>query len=241
MSISISTLDTKLRQILAAEEADDDIDKASRVDCIKEAVRSNYSQDAPRIVVVEVDGTGAFDYLLTTILTSYVEGFSVIQQVEYPVDDTSQEADIVDEGDWEVFRKSTGEYLRFKADTPSASEDFRVTYTAPYVFASSAASATIAAPETDLDAIGNLAASIAFGRMAARANRQSDPTIQADTTNYRDKSDRYRSLAKDYLARYRDLVGVSESGGPVPAYAVTDLDPDLQIQTPYLTHERRFR
>ena len=238
MSITLGDLETKARLIIEENGSDEDLGAVSLRDCIKEAVRSGYSKDRPKKTVVDVTGTGAFDYAITG-LTGYVEDFSTILQVEYPVDDTSQEQDLLEEDEWELYRKPAGLFLRFKETTPSTSQSFRATFTAPWEFTTSNSSESLAIPSPDIDAIANLSASFAFGRMASKFVRASDPTISADMVDRRTKSDHYRSLAKDYAKMYRDHIGKpSES---VAAGGFVDWDPRLQTGVDRLTHPKRNR
>ncbi len=238
MSVTLGDLETKVGLILNEVGADEDLGSVSLRDCVKEAVRAGYSKDRPEEKVVEVTGTGAFDYAITT-LTGYVEGFSTITKMEYPVDDTSQEQDFLEEDEWELYRKPSGLFLRFKEATPATSEKFRATFTVPYQFTTSNPSESINIPVTDVDAVSNLAASVAFGRMASKFARESDPTIGADTVDHKSKDSRYRALARDYARMYREHIGKPSEA--VAAGGFVDWDPKLQTGVDRLTHPKRQR
>jgi hypothetical protein len=106
------------------------LDEADKILAIDMAART-YSKHRPRVVVEDETGAGTFDYAITA-LAAWSDGFSVIKQIEFPVDDTDETADVLDDDEWQVYSKPAGDYIRFLEDTPAATESFRVTYTAPH-------------------------------------------------------------------------------------------------------------
>jgi hypothetical protein len=94
------------------------------------AAVKKYSGHRPRIVAEDEAGTGGFDYALT-LLEDWLEGFSVIKTVEYPVDDTDEAPDVLTDDAWRIYLKPAGKCLRFLDGKPATTETFRVTYTAP--------------------------------------------------------------------------------------------------------------
>ena len=241
MAVTISDQLTRLRQIAVIEEVDGDehLQEPNLIDCIAEAVHGPYSKHRPRIVVEDEAGAGAFDYVVTA-LAQWIAGFSTIRSIEYPVDDTTQTIDELDPNDWLVYTKNNDvEVIRFKQHEPATGENFRVTYTAPFKFASGASGDSVAIPATDRLAVSWAAASEMFSRMEARSALQEDPSIQADDSNRQTKASLYRSLSSKYMKNFTDFMGVSK--GVVAADGEADLDTDLSLLTPHMTHDRRYR
>jgi hypothetical protein len=101
---------------------------ALRQRAIDRAIKT-HSKKKPRIIVEDEAGTGAFDSVLSTALASWNSDISMINSVEYPVDDTNNDIDLLDAEEWTVYEKTSGKVLRFNS-APSTGNSFRVTYTA---------------------------------------------------------------------------------------------------------------
>jgi hypothetical protein len=92
-------------------------------------------------------------------------------------------------------------------------------------------------PESDFEALCNLAASLAFLQLAALKVQTGDPTVGADVVEYRTKSDQYRAMAKEHRQLYNQQVA---KGGEVSAASGTaNLNVDLSVGLDRLTHPRR--
>jgi len=91
-------------------------------------------------------------------------------------------------------------------------------------------------PDVDFDAVANLAASLAFEQLAARATQTVDPTLSADSVDYRSKSAEFRAHAAAHRKLYNQHVG---KGAEVAAASgVQNLDVDLSVGGDRLTHPR---
>src|SRR4030042_907991 len=105
-----------------SEIVQDDASKLSTTErdgFIQEAVKI-YSKHRPRDVVREFVGNGTYDYAFITYLKSWVKDFSTLLKVEYPADERDPE--YIDEDDFTIVTKAAGQYLRFLADIPPATE-----------------------------------------------------------------------------------------------------------------------
>jgi hypothetical protein len=187
--------------------------EAERIFAINAALKK-YSGHRPRIVVEDEDGNASFDYALS-LLAEWTEGFSTIKSVEYPVDDTSETASILDDDSWMIYRKPAGKYLRLLEDTPSATEDIRITYTALHACTDSACTV----PAYDEEVLQMLAASIFCDMLAAYFAQTQDSTIQADSVDHKSKASEYSARARAYRKMYFDHLGIKE--GETPAASVT--------------------
>ncbi len=189
-----------------------------------------YSKHRPLEATVDVTGDGTNDYPVANI-SGWVEGFSEPRQIEYPVDDVP--ADLLDEDEYELYRKTTGRVIRLINDTPEATETFRVTFTIPVI------ESTI--PAQDVDAVAQMAASIALGMLAARYLDASDPSVAADVVNYRSKSQEAASMAKFYLNQYKQHLGLKDEDTVAPASAIGQQAPGYPGGGERLTHNRKDR
>ena len=194
-----------------------------------------HSKHKPRSVVEDVSGDGGFDYALAD-LAAWVDEFSQVVQVEYPLDDTSEDEDILDACDWKIYKKPAGSYLRFLSDTPAADETLRVTYTGRHTCTGSAC--TVAAG--DEEAVQSLGASFYCKMLAAVYAQDGDSTIDADVVNQTPKHRVFLDLSGKFRAEYNDHMGIVP-GKPKAAVAISDQDVNYPGGMDRLTHPRRYR
>lgn len=194
-----------------------------------------HSKHRPRIVVEEVTGDGGFDYALVD-LDAWADDFSVIRQVEYPVDDDDEEAEILEDEDWQIFETSSGKYLRFLSNTPETTEQFRVTYTGLHTCTDDACTVKT----NDEEAVQSLAAAFFCKMLQAAHTQDGDSTIAADSVDHAGKAERYAKMGKDYRAEYDDHMGIKD-GKPKPASYNQDMDVTYPTGHDRLTHPRRRR
>ena len=178
---------------------------------VAQAVKT-HSRHKPVVVVEDVDGDGGFDYALDD-LDDWSDGVSVVRQVEYPVDDDDETADIVDDDNWTIYAKPDGEVLRFLYATPDADEDVRITYTAMH---ECPASGTCTVSGYDEEAVQALAAGFFCEMLATYFSQDQDSTIAADSVDHSSKAKNYAARAKALKKIYFDHVGVKPDG-PAPA------------------------
>jgi len=112
-------------------------------DFIQEAIKQ-YSKHRPREIVRDITGTGAYDYVIATYLTAWIKGFSIIKSIEYPAD--QRDPEYIEEDDYKIYEKETGQILRFLNDTPLTTEKIRILYTALHILAEATVTITIASP-----------------------------------------------------------------------------------------------
>jgi hypothetical protein len=200
---------------------------------LQEAIRI-YSKHRPREIVKEIAGDGNYDYSIASNLSYWIKGFSRIKSLEYPADE--REPSYVDEDDFMVVEKEAGQYIHFLVDTPSATQTLRVSYTGLHIL--SDAENTI--PESDQDAVCNLAASLCSGALAQAYALTSDSTISADSVDHRSKSQEFSSRAKVQKQSYLNHLALKEGDVP-PASAIQDWEINYPDGTERLTHPRRRR
>ena len=171
------------------------------------AALERYGKHRPKETPADLNGEDGHDL---TLPAGFVDGFSRLLSVEYPVDQVPEE--ILDPGHWKLYRSPTGLKLRLLYEEPTAAETVRITYTAVRLEADIVTG--------DADAVANLAAAICLRTLAALYGQTSDPTIQADVVNYRSKLDEFRRLADSLESEYTRHLGIDAGGGSPAAMAM---------------------
>lgn len=194
-----------------------------------------HSKYKPRQVVEDISGDGGFDYALVD-LAAWVDDFSTVNQVEYPLDDTSEDEDILDPADWKIYQKPAGYFLRFLSNKPSATETIRITYTGRHTCAM--AGCTVAAG--DEEAVQSLGASFYCKMLASVYAQDGDSTIDADTVNQAPRHKAFLDLAAKFRAEYNDHLGI-KPGKPKPGCSIVDQDVNYPGGMDRLTHPGRYR
>jgi len=199
-----------------------------------------HSKHRPREIVEDIIGYGGFDYALSG-LEYWSDGFSRVISVEYPVGDTSPEPNMLEEGDdWSIYRKPSGEVLRFLEHTPDTDESIRVTYTARHGFDQDD---VCSVAEADDSAVQKLAAALYCRILAAAYAQSQDSTIQADSVDHSSKRREYEAQAKKYREEYDEHMGIGKAGDRSlkPACATQDWDISPAGGRGWLTHDNRQR
>ncbi len=210
------------------------LDEAEKILAISMAVKE-HSRHRPQEIVEDFDGDGGFDYAISGF-ASWTDGFSVIKQVEYPVDDDDETPDILQDDEWMLYEKPSGKVLRFLEDKPTANEDFRVTYTALHTCTDSACTVE----SFDEEAVQALAAAYFCDMLSTYYAQSMDSPIQADSVDHTSKSRDYAARAKAYRKGYFDHLGIKE--GQAPAASVTrDQDKKASWASDKLTHKGKYR
>ena len=203
----------------SAGKLDDPTDYESAID----AALMRYSKHLPRLIPEDIPGQDGPDVALPT---GWVDGLSAISGIEYPIGTVPET--LIDRRDWRFYQTPTDTFIRFSGVRPASDETVRVLYNTLHTEAT--------ASPADLEAIANLAASFCCRKLAALYAQTSDPTIQADSVNYRTKSGEYTSLANKLEAQYKEALGIREDD-TTPAAMATAPPPDSK--RPRLTHGRK--
>lgn len=208
---------------------------AAQVDrAIAEAVK-RYARLRPVEAVQDYPGDGAtFDLALPT---GWVPDLSTVRSLEYPTG--QRPASLLEAEDWSFYRVSTTvQKIRLAALTPSAGQTLRLTWTKPHTV--DQAGSSIASQ--DEEAVANLAAAIGLRQLAAVYANTVDPTLAADSVNYRSKSSDYLKLAGELEQQYREHMGITDKGSETLAGGVfVDVDRTNSLNQDQLTHPNRWR
>lgn len=173
-----------------------------------------YSQDRPRVLVVDVTSVSGGQRL--PLPAGWLADFSVIQSVEHPIGNVPTSFLPIDEIG--LYRGPT-EVLIEVPVTLLAGDQVRVTFTGPHTV-----DGTAATPPAKHDyAIACWAAHMLCDQLANYYATSAEPSIQADTVNHQSKTQAFAARAKNYRARYLSELGLDEKRA-TPASAVVDLD-----------------
>jgi hypothetical protein len=140
MAYTLTQFKSKVSEIVQDDAVK--LSTSERDNFIQEAVKI-YSKHRPSEVVREIAGDGTYDYAIAD-LKAWVKGFSIIKQIEYPAN--QRDPEYVDEDDFMIIEKATGQFLRFLEDSPSAAEIIRVIYTALHILIDAVVTVSIATP-----------------------------------------------------------------------------------------------
>lgn len=201
---------------------------------IVEAVK-RYARVRPVEAVQDYPGDGAtFDLALPT---GWVPDLSTVRSLEYPTG--QRPAALLEAEDWQFYRVSTAvQTIRLTTLTPSAGQTLRVTWTKPHLV--DVSGSTIAVQ--DEEAVANLAAAIGLRQLAAHYANTVDPSIAADSVNYRSKSSEYSKLATELEQQYRQHLGITDTDSETLAGGTfVDVDRLSSLNQDPLTHPNRWR
>ena len=226
--------DLQLKIIGVLQDAAGDL-PSTEVDRLTDEAVRRYSRIAPRQLVEDKPGNGTSD-LAITLLSTWTDGLSVIQQVEYPLVTTDPTPRILEREDWMEYVSPAGRVLRLLKALPSASETVRITYTTLH----QADDQGFTIPIDDFDCVANWAASLCCRALANRYAQLSAPTLSADVVDHRSKSDQYAKRAKELFADVQAHLGIQkdETGA---GNVIVDWPADYSFGYGWMTHERRKR
>ena len=143
MSFNLDVLRAQVDGILSADN--DELSQLRRARQIKAAVEM-YSNDRPESISTSVTGDGGKYYLISTVLTSFVEGFSRVTGIEYPAQAVTVDSvpQYLEPEDWDDdFNDGTNRYLLFVNTAPASTETAVVTFTAPYLWTKSSVTTAV--------------------------------------------------------------------------------------------------
>ena len=210
------------------------LDEAEKILAIGAAMK-DHSKQRPLTVVEDESGNDGFDYAIS-LLASWSDGFSVIKQVEYPVDDDDETPNILQDDAWRIYEKPAGEYLRFLENKPDTDESIRVTYTALHTCTDAAC--TVKA--FDEEAVQALASAHFCNMLSVYYAQTQDSTINADSVDHSSKGREYAARAKTYEGLYYSHIG-TKKGQSAAASVTRDQDKDASWAGNKLTHGRKYR
>lgn len=222
---------------VALRDAAGKLPSGDRDALLVQAIVQRYSADRPREIASDQAGNGtALLDLPVSGSDAFEEGFSAIRLIEFPTGNVPPSF-LLDE-EWQMYRTPSGLKIMLLETTPAASDMLRLTWTARHPNDGS----TVADP--DFEAVCDYAAALCYEALAAIYTQTSDPTLAADSVNYRTKGQEYLSLAKEARRRYFQHMGIDPSDtstGTGPAIASGNLYETQGSGLDRLTHPRNSR
>ncbi|MEW5833651.1 MAG: hypothetical protein AB1832_01185 [Pseudomonadota bacterium] len=170
------------------------------------AAVAQYSVDHPRTVVVDVVSTGGQRQALPAGFTDD----SRLVAIEYPIGNIPTTE--IPLADVSIYAAPTERLLQLPDDVP-VGESLRVSYTADQLLDD----ADDTVPARHRKALASLAASMLCTQLSAYYASEGESSIAADSVDFKDKSQRFRLLARDLAATYQSVVGSAPSDRNKPA------------------------
>ena len=241
-SFPLTTFTTAILQI--APEIETDFSQDDYEQSVKEALQS-YSKQFPDSYTEDITGD-AGKYYPVTDLTQWVEGFSVITEMQYPAatiasDETPVlvDAEDYDPAYWVDVSGTQTRYIYFRTIAPATTEAFRSTYSTPYTFSGSPEAVDV--PAQDFYALVKLAACFACRSVATKYSLIGDSLVTADAASHTTKAQEFRTNADKFCAGYRLDMGLPSdpSAAPIkPAqmFATRTVNPDWERGRRFLFH-----
>ena len=237
MAYALGTFIAQLNALLATN--DNEMSEIDRERMVNTAVE-RFSHDAPELITEDVTGDGGKYYAISG-LGSWIDGFSQITSIQYPAQAVSADENpqYLEPEDWDDNYRDASDvrYILLPNHTPAATETFRVTYTATYQLSGE----TYAIPPGHFFAVCNLAAHFACTALATKYARTSDSSISADSVDHGGRSERFRSMARDFERAYlehMDMTG-NDASKEKPAGEFVDWDTMPSRNRRYLMHGNR--
>jgi hypothetical protein len=232
---TLTTLADYIAAIGSLVGGDLPLGEAEKIQAINKAVK-RYSLDRIREIAEDETGNGGYDYALD-LLESWIEGFSTVKKIEYPItDDLYDNSNILTDDAWMIYLKPSGKVIRLLEDQPAVTETLRITYTTLHLCDDT--QCTI--PVADAEAVQMLSAAGFCDMLATYYSQDQDSTIKADSVDHKSKSSDYAARAKTYRQQYFNHLGIQE-GQVVPASASRAVQPKPSWRSDSLTHPRKFR
>jgi hypothetical protein len=175
---------------------------------IDDAIRK-YSQERPLNAISAKTGASDAWYSLPS---GWEEGFSVIKEIEYPVESTPKEIIKPEYFDVQhmLVSGSTVQRLRFDLGNPSLGETFWIKYTKRHVIDDSGDSDI---PTAHRNAVAYLSVSLMCQAMADFFGGKSDTTLTSvDFVDQPSRVEEWEGLAKIWLKKYHDEITQEVTG-----------------------------
>jgi len=178
----------------------DILDEKEINDSLVSSLESRFSEDFPQVIVLDITGDGTQRY---DVPADWVEEFSFINALEFPVDDIPQT--FVDKRRYSVDKLPSGQKITLVNITPPASEEFRITYNIPWSIAT-----LENIPKHNNENFILLAASNLARLLSAAFSSHTDSRFEADTADHASQAENFKTIADDLLELYDNSIGADE-------------------------------
>lgn len=206
----------------------DQIISSTQRDVAIGAALAVYSATLPRTIVVDVVAPGGARIDLPAGFTDA----SQLVSIEYPIGEIPPRLRPLSEAS--LYTAPTVRQLDLPISV-AAGESIRIGYTTDHQVDAT----TDTVPARHRQAVASLAASILCGQLASYYATEGDPTIAADTVDYKDKSQRFRLRARDLAAVFDAAVGSAPADRVKAASATVALERSNALGGRRLFHPAR--
>jgi len=195
--------------------------------------------DAPREITASVSATNAAYYDLSSVLSGWEDGFSIVRSIISPAPDTTaagvlSEPVYADPRDYRVLSVNGNQWLSFIAD-----EAFMVEYTTRWAVKDVEGASATTVPISRQSALTYIVTALTCFSLATKSAGSLDQQLPgADFINFRSKEQEYRRVAKEWESKYLSELGL-DANKPVAVIVRADYDASLTSGSPYLTHGNR--
>lgn len=207
MSLTFDDLSENVNELLRNNSVNDlsILPQTVRDNIIKKDAVRKYSRVRPLLVIEEYTATSAAWYDLPA---GWEDGFSEIDEIEYPVEKTPKE--IIEAKEYRVSLMPAGKKIRFSTIKPSSGDAFWIKYSQRHGFLSSGESDI---PYADLDVLSYLSCSLLCTSLATFYASKTNPSLsEAEVIGYATRSDEYRNRAEDWMKKYKDELQEDSTG-----------------------------
>jgi hypothetical protein len=164
--------------------------------CIENGL-AKLSKDWPLIVDVSCSGNNGSEYNLPA---EWVEGFSFIQAMEYPVGNLIPE--YLEEEDYEIYQNNNQKMIRFTKTRILSTEQYKIFFAVPYKIASEENNV----PTSISKAVIFLASFFACEMLSAKYSNFQSPDINSGMVNFNSQAEKIKKVGANCLALYENLV-----------------------------------
>ncbi|MCH9674536.1 MAG: hypothetical protein K0U93_24065 [Gammaproteobacteria bacterium] len=175
------------------------MDSTARDEAVRAAVET-YSRHRPRMIVVDVNGSGATDIPLPA---EWIEDYSALREVEYPVGE--KRPCTLETEDYQIYQTPLAEVLRLYHHTPGVTDNIRLSITVYH----DVDDTTSTIPAAHENALGDLAASVLCERLSTHFSTTTDSTLATDSVDHQSQSRDYAMRAKCYRQLALSHLGIS--------------------------------
>lgn len=216
--VTRANISDRVRELVRIPE--DKVNKVFVYDTLIDRIIEDYSKDRPYKKTHTRFGDAT---AVLPLPSDFYYGFSDIIDIEFPTGNTPRTF-LDRDDDWTIERQGDTTQVLLLNDEPGTSEQIRITYTTMHTIST--------VNQADLGPLIYLACEAVCLAMAGFYANHSDPTLQGQIVNFRDMSQKYQELAKEWRNKYLASIGKAPGveGGAVgakaspPAYASKDMD-----------------
>jgi hypothetical protein len=164
--------------------------------CLENAL-AKLSKDWPLIIDIACNGNNGRDYDLPE---EWVEGFSFIQAIEYPVGNIFPE--YLEEEEFLIFQNNNVKKIRFLKNEILSTESYRMFFAVPYRITSEINNV----PNPLSKAVIFLSSFLASEMLSAKYSQFQNSAMNSEFVNFNAQSEKLKKIGRDYYNAYENLI-----------------------------------